>query len=178
MSGENADRDTITRLASEVVPALIERLAGSELGELEVREQGWRVRLRRPAASDGEAPQSGVAATGSKKPAPAASLGGHSGHSGQAGHSSTDGHGAWRELDGGLITSPAVGYFAPHGGIGVGSAISSGDLVGHVDVLGVRHEVVAQLGGTLEALEVEPGEAVEYGQPIARVTPERLVADV
>jgi hypothetical protein len=38
----------IARLADELLPVLIARLEASGLGELEVREDGWRVRLRRP----------------------------------------------------------------------------------------------------------------------------------
>jgi biotin carboxyl carrier protein len=38
-----------------------------------------------------------------------------------------------------------------------------------VDVLGVRQEVVAADDGVLTALEAQPGEAVEYGQPVARI---------
>jgi acetyl-CoA carboxylase biotin carboxyl carrier protein len=169
MTGENIDRNTIARLAGEVVPALIDRLTRSELGELEVREEGWRVRLRRPMASNGEAPVAGAAPVTGHKQAPAAS---------HASHSQTDGHAPRSDLDRGLITSPAVGYFAPRDGVSVGAAISNGDLIGHVDVLGVRQEVVAKIDGTLGALEVEAGQAVEYGQPIARVSPERMVADV
>ena len=41
------ERTTIARLTDEVVPTLIERLARSHLGEIEVRQDGWRVRLRR-----------------------------------------------------------------------------------------------------------------------------------
>ncbi len=146
MTGENIDRDTIARLAGEVVPALIDRLTRSELGELEVREEGWRVRLRRPIANNGEAPAAGAAPAAGHKQAPAAS---------HPGHSPTDGHAPRRDLDRGLVTSPAVGYFAPRDGVGVGSAISNGDLIGHVDVLGVRQEIVAKIDGTLDALEVE-----------------------
>ena len=172
MTGENSDRDTIARLAGEVVPALIDRLTRSELGELEVREEGWRVRLRRPTAINGEAPAAGAAPVTAHKQASAAS------HASHASHSPTDGHAPRRDLDRGLVFSPAVGYFAPRDGVSVGSAISNGDLIGHVDVLGVRQEVVAKIDGTLDSLEVEAGQAVEYGQPIARVAPERMVADV
>src|SRR5213596_2632993 len=56
----DADHATIARLAQEVLPTLIERLAKSQLGELEVRGSGWRIRLRRP---DGEAPAGSRAAT-------------------------------------------------------------------------------------------------------------------
>jgi len=50
VDGQVEDRATIARLADEVVPQLIERLTKSSLGELEVRENGWRIRLRRPVA--------------------------------------------------------------------------------------------------------------------------------
>ena len=35
------------RLADELLPALIARLSASSLGELEIREASWRIRLRR-----------------------------------------------------------------------------------------------------------------------------------
>lgn len=55
-----ADHAAIDRLAVELLPALIAKLGATGLGELEVREDGWRVRLRRPA----EAPTSGAPASG------------------------------------------------------------------------------------------------------------------
>ena len=44
-----ADHASIDRLTDELLPALIAKLGATGLGELEVREGGWRVRLRRPA---------------------------------------------------------------------------------------------------------------------------------
>ncbi len=44
-----ADHAAIDRLSGELLPALIAKLGATGLGELEVREGGWRVRLRRPA---------------------------------------------------------------------------------------------------------------------------------
>jgi biotin carboxyl carrier protein len=167
---DRADRDVIARLTSEVVPALIERLAKSELGELEVREDGWRVRLRRPVAVDGEA-QAGAAVPRQQQAKQVPVMA----------HSVTDGNAPRRETERGLITSPAVGYYASRDGVDVGTTVSRGDLVGHIDVLGVRQEVVATIDGTLSALDVEAGQAVEYGQTIGRVTPhvsERAVVDV
>jgi acetyl-CoA carboxylase biotin carboxyl carrier protein len=49
------DHAAIDRLAAELLPALIARVADSGLGEIEVREGSWRVRVRRPAG-DGTAP--------------------------------------------------------------------------------------------------------------------------
>jgi acetyl-CoA carboxylase biotin carboxyl carrier protein len=149
------DRATISRLAQEVVPALIERLAASELGELEVREGGWRIRLRRPIAG----------AAAQLRP-----VGPGTAHSAAPGGQAPV-H-APRETPRGLVTSPAVGYFAPRSGVEPGARLRSGDLLGHVDVLGVRHEVVSVMDGALKGFEVESGQAVEFGQPIARVEAE------
>ena len=70
------------------------------------------------------------------------------------------------------MASPAVGYFAPRSGIEVGSKLRSGDSLGHVDVLGVRQEVISPIDGALRSFEVASGQAVEYGQPLARVEAE------
>jgi biotin carboxyl carrier protein len=154
-----ADRDQaaqsralIARLADEVLPALMERMAQSELAELEVREQGWRIRLRRPI-ENGHALQ---------PVGPGAAVHAQS-------TASTSAHAAPRETDPGLVTSPAVGYFAPLKGLEAGARVRSGDPVGHVDVLGVRHEVVSTVSGALKAYEVQSGEAVEFGQAIVCV---------
>lgn len=149
-------RATIARLADEVVPTLIARLMSSSLGELEVRENGWRVRLRRPMA-DG---QSQAAQPAQRQPHPVMAAG------------VTSGSSAPRDGSRGVVASPAVGYFAPRSGVEVGSKVRSGDLVGYVDVLGVRQEVVSPIDGALKVFEVESGQAVEFGQPIARVEAE------
>ena len=47
----SADHAAIDRLSSELLPALIAKLGATGLGELEVREGSWRVRLRRPGAT-------------------------------------------------------------------------------------------------------------------------------
>ncbi len=48
-----ADHDAIERLGEDLLPALIAKLGATGLGELEVREGDWRVRLRRPAPAEG-----------------------------------------------------------------------------------------------------------------------------
>jgi acetyl-CoA carboxylase biotin carboxyl carrier protein len=154
MAGSNDERATIARLAEEVVPTLIERLAKSDLGELEVRQDGWRIRLRR-------APEE-VAHDGHAGPAQAAHKPSAVAHAG-------DPHPPRREPPRGQVTSPAVGYFTPRDGIAVGVKLRAGDLIGVVDVLGVRQEVVSPSDGVLTALDVESGQAVEYSQPIGRV---------
>jgi len=154
MAASNDERATIARLTDEVVPTLIERLAKSDLGELEVRQDGWRIRLRRGStelAPDGHAAPTQLP----HKPSAVTHV--------------SDSHPLRRESARGQVTSPAVGYFVPRDGVAVGSRLRAGDLIGAVDVLGVRQEVVSPIDGVLKVLEAESGQAVEYGQPIGRV---------
>ena len=47
-AARQADHESIDRLTEELLPALIAKLGSTHLGELEVREGDWHVRLRRP----------------------------------------------------------------------------------------------------------------------------------
>lgn len=157
-------RRIIARLAEETVPRLIERLMQSELAELEVREGGWRIRLRRAGAVNGAGSTDSEARDRSRSPTAAAP----SGRSDRA--EGTRGAPARRvETDRGLVASPAVGYFVAHEGVTVGTRVRQGDVIGQIDVLGVSQEVIAPVEGTIGSFEVEPGQAVEFGQALARV---------
>lgn len=153
MVGNSDERATIARLTDEVVPTLIERLTKSHLGEIEVRQDGWRVRLRRAAGDMAGAAHAAVQVQ-PHKPAAVA----HAADTQPR-----------REPVRGQVSSPAVGYFTPRDGIAVGGKLRKGDLIGVVDMLGVRQEVVSPIDGLLAGLEVESGQAVEFGQPIGRV---------
>lgn len=156
----------LARLADDVLPTLIARLDRSRLGELEVRHDGWRIRLRRgePTPTDSvesatplsRRPERRTERLAADRPSETAS----DGRPHQL-----------RPSDRALVTvtAPAVGYYAPRDGLGVGASVRAGDLLGHVDVLGVRQDVVAPEDGLIAAVDVEPGEAVEYGQPLARL---------
>ena len=68
----SADHAAIDRLSDELLPALIAKLGATGLGELEVREGGWRVRLRRPGDGGGHRRRASDApASASARPAPA-----------------------------------------------------------------------------------------------------------
>ncbi len=165
-------RRTIAQLAADTLPRLIERMTRSELGELEVREDGWRIRLRRPTAMPAEAEaMHGRTQTERPRAAGGSPPGAHgerassTGRAGQAGRADSTRGG---------VTSPAVGYFNSRDGVANGTKVVSGDVLGHVDVLGVRQEVVAPIDGVVGGLEVEAGQAIEYGQRIARIEPDGL----
>lgn len=134
----------IARAADELVPQLTERLARYHLGEIEVTMGDLHLRV---AAGDrtGAAPVN-VPASAAKPPsqqdAAPTSLG---------------------------IASPAVGFFVYADGLGPGLEVAKGDELGHVEMLGVRHDVRSPRGGTVRHLVAESGEAVEYGQVVLEI---------
>lgn len=191
-----ADHAAIDRLAEELLPALIAKLGATDLGEIEVGEDAWTVRIRRPAdATSSHARRSNDRASRSQP--------GHAGHGHQPG--GFEGHRSARESKaiggpagaaagasngsspgapdpaGGngrgidslgadshrvMATSPAVGVFQPRPEVKPGSRVRSGDRLGAVDMLGIAQEVVAPADGILGASLVEAGQAVEYGQEL------------
>jgi biotin carboxyl carrier protein len=161
-------RRALARVAEQILPALIARLSASELGELEVREGEWRVRLRRDPATAG---------TGRTSPASALErrAGSNRGTAGDrpAGpdrEAATDRGAPSRSTAARrAILSPAVGYFMPRPDLAVGQPIRAGDVLGHVDVLGVPVDVVAPADGRLGRIYGASGEAVEYGQELLRI---------
>jgi biotin carboxyl carrier protein len=191
-----ADHAAIDSLANELIPALIAKLGASGLGEIEVREGDWKVRLRRPAegthASGRKVGDRGGRATpGAVGGAGAAGVVGTAGRPqltpvGPGRQSVLDeaealAVGAAFESDGSatgdpsgrahdpfraMATSPAVGFYQPRTGVVPGSRVRSGDPIGSIDVLGIPTEVVAPADGIVGASLVEPGEAVEYGQDL------------
>lgn len=177
-----ADHASLARLSETLVPALVQKLASSGLGELEVREGDWRVRLRRPMHASVTAH--------ARRPERA-----RAGHPGTAerdpGRSSRDPGGA----DGGsatstlarpwddprpsddpdaerraIATSPAVGVFRP--GASIGARVRAGDRIAIVDLLGIPQDVLAPIDGSLVDVFVQAGEAVEYGEAVAAVESE------
>jgi biotin carboxyl carrier protein len=68
-----ADHAAIARLTDDLLPALIAKLSSTQLGELEVREGEWQIRLRRPY---GTGPGEGRRVTDK----PSRSQPGHEGH--------------------------------------------------------------------------------------------------
>jgi len=152
MTASDEDRQTIARLAADTLPRLIERLTKSDLGELEVREDGWRIRLSRPT-------QGGPIPAVAKAPARPTS----------SSSSARTQIPVRPDPPKGIVTSPAVGYFVSKEGVVVGFKVGRGDPIGFVDVLGVRQEVVAPADGVVGSMDVQPGQAIEYGQPVARI---------
>jgi len=188
------DHAAIERLATDLLPALVAKLGATGLGEIEVREGSWKVRLRRPG---GSGPWLGVGRRATDRPS--RSQPGHEGH-GHApgaleGHRTARHPGTTHSTNGSsppiaaapgqprsepatdarrpagdphraVATSPAVGIFQPIPGSGPGTRVRAGDRLALVDMLGVGQEVIAPADGVVTGILVDSGDAVEYGQAL------------
>ncbi len=95
-----ADHAAIERLAEDLVPALIAKLSASGLGEMEIAEEAWTIRIRRPGDT---AHGHGRRVTDK----PSRSQPGHAGHGHAPG--SFEGHRSARE------GKPAAGHASANG---------------------------------------------------------------
>ena len=141
--------EAISGVADELVPQLAERLRRHGLGEIEIRRGELRLRVSAatgttpvPPADTARAADQPVEPVAPRAPEEAAAVG---------------------------VASPAVGFFIYADGLGTGLAVAKGDSVGHVEMLGVRHDVRAPRAGTVRNLVAESGEAVEYGQVVVEL---------
>ena len=158
MSESDQALEAIARAARDLVPALSERLARHELGEIEVAHGKLRVRVARasPSASTPASTRAAATARGETAIAPSAPP-----HPAAVAPPTSFG-----------VAAPAVGFFVYADGLGPGLAVEKGDALGQVEMLGVRHDVRAPRGGTVRNLVAESGEAVEYGQVVIELEPQ------
>ena len=185
-----ADHAAIAASIDELLPALIAKLGATGLGELEIREDALRVRIRRPADSVvrhdrrvGDRPGRADRGARSAAPTPPATTTIH-----VSGLTAVGPGRDGRQTDGGresretkpvetrelartddsraVATSPAVGIYHPRPDARAGTRVRAGDRLGTVDMLGVPQEVVAPVDGLVGASFVEAGDAVEYGQDL------------
>jgi len=158
----SADHAAIDRLSSELLPALVAKLGATGLGELEVREGAWRVRLRRPAGGGGSARERRPSERGADRGGDRSDR--HADRPSRVQHHAPEA--VSRSDARGVATSPAVGIYRPRTDLTVGDRIRSGDRLGAVDMLGVAQEVLAPMDGIIGSSLAETGDAVEYGQEL------------
>lgn len=153
MTDSDHELDVIARVAADLVPQLTERLARHGLGEIEVTRGDLRLRVA-------------AAAVPPRPAAPAVNPVGEAVAALEAGDAGTPAGPATLG-----VASPAVGFFVYADGLGPGLGVTKGDALGHVEMLGVRHDVRAPRAGTVRHLVAESGEAVEYGQTVVEIEP-------
>lgn len=194
-----ADLAGIDRLLDGLVPTLMAKVATLGVGELEVRQGDWRIRLRRPIGGPSQFGRratdrpgqrihpghEGLGAPATPRPAPqgGSALGGGPATNGSGGpalaavgpghRADTAGQGdepaELPSAHGPVATSPAVGVFQPGAKAVGGTRVQAGDRLGVVDMLGVPQDVLAPADGIVIGVIVEAGTAVEYGQDLVHI---------
>ena len=149
VSGEGRAEE-LGALIDALLPVLVDRLAETGLGEIEVERNGATVRVRseslgvQQAASFG-APAQGAAGQGAAAAPAPSSVSAARKHA---------------------VRATAVGFLTLSKEIHVGAKVAKGALVATVEVLGIPSEVRATHGGIVAALKSATGDPVEYGQEI------------
>jgi acetyl-CoA carboxylase biotin carboxyl carrier protein len=140
----------------ELIRALARLLDDTGLTEIEIEQEGLRVRVARQAATiQAGAPYAHVPPPPLAAPLPAAlevplDPGKHPG----------------------VITSPMVGvaYLAPEPGarpfVDVGSAVKAGDPVLIIEAMKTMNQIPAPRAGTVKQILIEDGRPVEFGEPL------------
>jgi biotin carboxyl carrier protein len=169
-----ADHAAIDRLADELVPALIAKLSATGLGEIEVGEDDWTVRVRRP--TDGARPERRTTDRASRAQP------GHAGHGHAPG--GFEAHRSGR--DGRTIAASAnasVAASSSNGSTpGSGSAHADGDAGRRADGLDLRRAVATSpaVGTFQPRSEAKAGTRVRAGDRLGAVdmlgVPQEVVA--
>jgi len=142
------------------IKKLIELLEESGIAEIEIHEGEESVRISRATSQTAVAPASWVAAT---PPPPAAAAPAAAPAAEPEASKLPDGH---------TLTSPIVGtlYRAPNPGAKpfceMGQQVSAGDTLFIIEAMKIMNQIEADKSGTIKAILVENGQAVEFGQPL------------
>jgi acetyl-CoA carboxylase biotin carboxyl carrier protein len=145
------------------VKKLIELLEQSNINELEINEGDESVRISRGATAVTYAAPP-IAAPVAAAPAPVAAP--------AAVEAAAP---ASEELAGHAVKSPMVGTFyaspAPDSPqfVSVGQAVAAGDVICIIEAMKMMNQIEADKAGTIGAILIEDGEAVEFDQPIVTI---------
>jgi biotin carboxyl carrier protein len=145
VSGEG-NAEELGALIDALLPVLVDRLAETGLGEIEVERNGATVRVRSESLGVQQAAAAQAPAAQGAAAAPALSS-----------VSAARKH---------AVRATAVGFLTLSKEIHVGAKVAKGALVATVEVLGIPNEVRATHGGIVAALKSATGDPVEYGQEI------------
>ena len=152
----------------EELRELIDLLRENGLAELELENEGFRVRLRRESAVPEAAPVASVPppapAPAAPAPAPAAAGPAHPGTQATTA--------AAHDQDLHIIPSPIVGTFyrspSPTADpfVKIGSNVENETVVCIIEAMKLMNEIQAETVGEVVKIYVENGQPVEYGQPL------------
>lgn len=142
------------------VKKLIELLEESGIDELEIHEGEESVRISRHSKQVAQQPIYAAAPQQAAAPAPAAPA------------AAADAAPACPKYNGTVARSPMVGTFYRAGSpdsedfVTVGQTVKKGDVLCIVEAMKMMNHIEAEVGGVIESILVDNGQAVEYDQPL------------
>ena len=145
------------------VKKLIELLEQSNINELEINEGDESVRISR----------GGTAVTYAAVPAPAPVVAAPAPVASAAAAETAAPES--EEIKGHAVKSPMVGtfYASPAPGspafVSVGQTVAAGDVICIIEAMKMMNQIEADKAGTIDAILIEDGEAVEFDQPIVTI---------
>ncbi len=161
----------------EELRELIALLRDNGLAELELENEGFRVRLRRESAAGAsyvaDVPPVPAPASVPAAPAPAPPPATGPTHPGT--HASTE---ASQDQDLHIIPSPIVGTFyrspspSADAFVKIGSNVEPESVVCIIEAMKLMNEIQAEASGEVVKIYVENGQPVEYGQPLFGIKPQ------
>jgi len=157
----------------EELRELIALLRDNGLAELELENEGFRVRLRRESAA-GASYVADVPPVPAPAPVPAAPPPA-TGPTHPGTHASTE---ASQDQDLHIIPSPIVGTFyrspspSADAFVKIGSNVEPESVVCIIEAMKLMNEIQAEASGEVVKIYVENGQPVEYGQPLFGIKPQ------
>ncbi len=146
------------------VKKLIELLEQSNINELEINEGDESVRISRGGSA--------VTYTAAPAPAPAPVA---AAPAPTAAAAPVEAAPESEQIEGHAVKSPMVGtfYASPAPGspafVSVGQTVAAGDVICIIEAMKMMNQIEAEKSGTIGAILVEDGEAVEFDQPIVTI---------
>ncbi|MEL0007596.1 MAG: acetyl-CoA carboxylase biotin carboxyl carrier protein [Luminiphilus sp.] len=149
------------------VKKLIELLEESNIGEIEIKEGEESVRISRQGTAPAPMAYAPAPAVSAPQPAPAAA---------PAAEASAPESAAPAPATDNAVLSPMVGTFYRAPGpdaaafVEVGQTVRVGDVLCIVEAMKMMNQIEADRAGTVTAIHVENGQAVEFDQPLISIS--------
>jgi acetyl-CoA carboxylase biotin carboxyl carrier protein len=143
---------------------LIDLVQNSGISELEISEGEEKIRIAKHSTASQANTYVNMPATGSAAPAAASAA--------VAPAPTPAIEHVPAQVEGHIMKAPMVGTFYRSGApdaapfVEVGQTVKAGDTLCVIEAMKLMNEIEADISGVIKAIQVENGQAVEYGQPM------------
>lgn len=154
-------------LSLKLIENLVELVSKSEVDEVSIKEEGYKLKIKKNAQQVVDAPQTVHVPQAAPQPAPASSQPDPA-PADKGGSKEDDTPSANQKT----ITSPIVGTFYEAPGpdqdpfVKVGDQVAKGDTVCIVEAMKIMNEIDSELEGKIVKVLVDDAQPVEFEQPL------------